>query len=116
MRQRRESLGLFLETVAALPGSPSRSVWTIVEGAGQKNGTVAVTSLRGIAKALRWTADSCERILAGGDPEPASVNEQPAGGSLEDAWAELRRMGREVHRLAEAVDYLARQEEGDVAR
>jgi len=66
VKRRRQSLGIKQRSA----GPPSTPVWSILENAKQKNGTMAVSTLTDAAKALRLTrADALIRILEGRDPD-----------------------------------------------
>jgi transcriptional regulator with XRE-family HTH domain len=87
VRERREQLGLTQEEVAGR-GGPSTATLRLIEnvtGTGYRP-----KSLRQLADALRWTADSPHAVLYGGEPKerdaasqgqpaPASVTTSPPG-------------------------------------
>lgn len=67
--RRRLDLGLTqVELAAASNGGISVPVIQVVEGARQKNGTMAVRTARALAYALLWHGDSIEMILSGREP------------------------------------------------
>lgn len=81
LRRRIDELGWTQEDTmleSSRVNGPSRSVWHIAFGAGQKNGTMAPPSLQGVARTLGWSADSCQRILDGGDPIVAREPVKPS--------------------------------------
>jgi hypothetical protein len=79
---RRPQLYSTIAAAAEASNGASASVWGHIENHTQKNGTMAEQSIRAICETLRWTPDSIERILAGGEPiemDPETTPDAYAG-------------------------------------
>ena len=108
VRHRRAELGLSQEEAAsASEGMISSANWRVIEGAGRTK--YRPSSLIGVARALGWSDDSVERILAGGPP---LINAPTSGdfGALYDAMnpeqAAIRRLQQTVADQEERIQVL----------
>lgn len=88
IRNRREELRLTQEEAAAAAGI-SASAWRSIEARGHTS--LRPSTARGVAEALRWTPDSVDRILAGGEPEEEPVR---PGQDSRDAFSIDARVAR----------------------
>lgn len=70
VKQRRTELGLSQRQAARLANDISPTTWGSLEKHGQPVSTLTAVA---ICKALRWTADSIDALLAGGEPTVADA-------------------------------------------
>jgi hypothetical protein len=89
---RRTELGITVaEAVRRSGDTVSAAVWSILENARQDS--YRPRTLAGVCRALGWTANSIDQILAGGQPTSAGAQRAPTGeptvDRLLDAVSEL---------------------------
>lgn len=111
VRERRLDLGMSQDEAAALAGV-SGTTWRSLEVHGRP---VRELSRAGIAKALRWSADSIDQTLAGGEPtlvttesalsETRAEDRMPAG-LYRQLWVYIGRLEDRIGRLEGALDEL----------
>lgn len=92
IRARRTELRL-TQKEAARAGGLSEPVWNVIEGARQTN--YRLDTLHGVTRALGWSADSIDRILAGDEPTVQTRGLVP----LADAGAEVAELRARVELL-----------------
>ncbi len=111
VKARRLELGLTIEeALARAHPKISRSVWSNLERGVQES--YQPISLAAVARALHWSADSIEKILAGEQPvEP--VDDAPQMVETE-IGRRLRDMERQIAELRNIVEERLPLREGDV--
>lgn len=104
---RRLRLGLTQAEVADRSGGGvSLPVVQVAEGARQPNDTMALRTARALSRALGWTDDSVERIVAGGEPVDASaLAADPVAAELHALVGEVHALRSELHDLAVKIGH-----------
>lgn len=101
VKRRRVELGLSQRVAARLADDISPTTWGQLE---KRHQPVSALTAGSICKALRWTSDSIDRLLAGGEPvENGDVTEAP---TLEKLAATVDRLTTIVEDLTSRVDEL----------
>lgn len=90
--KRREALGLTAAQVVERGGDLSTSLLSLIENHHQD--VYLARKLAAVCRALGWTPDSIERILAGDEPVEATASDKPARQSVDERLRTLeRRLG-----------------------
>lgn len=119
MRDRREELGITQqEAIQRSEARVSSSTWSNLERAAKTS--YERSKLRAVCRALGWSSDSIERIIAGQEPSPLEaddvvtalrqrrVEEVATRDSLRDVLHELQGLRRDVASLLSRIEAIER--------